>query len=894
MSEYSGQVTHVELSATLWLIPLLPFLGAAANAIFGRRLQNSSVGKDLSKRLHIGSFGVSAVAVIAMLLSFALVLVNFAKLVSLPAEHRYLFNHAWQMVRIGSLDVNFSFAMDPLSAVMCLIITGVGSLIHIYACSYMETEPSYWRFFTYLNLFVFSMLLLVLGDNFIVMFFGWEGVGLCSYLLIGFWYKDYKKATAGMKAFVTNRVGDWGFICGLGLLFWGMGGKWLPNGNYLPDYNARFVAVEAQPLAHGEEGGAHAEAGGGKADEHGKAAGEAKPEQHAQPAGGHGDGTGGGQGKKGEDKARKLAGAKASLTMTTHAGSKVYLGVSDAAQIANAKPFAVSPFLRRVMPAGAHTITIVPGDGSVVSGDGQEMGYIDRLSVEAGDELVIETIGPTVTFRELHDQLVMKDSTGTQFLKQNLIGKKGWFGMAIVSIAAIFFFVGATGKSAQIPLYVWLPDAMAGPTPVSALIHAATMVTAGVYMIARLSFLFSLSPTASALIAFTGAATALFAATIGFFQYDIKKVLAYSTVSQLGFMFIGVGVGAYWAGVFHLMTHAFFKACLFLGSGSVIHGMHAVEHDEVAVQDMRNMGGLARRMPLTARTYFIACLAITAAPIPFFAGFWSKDEILWKAFNTATIAYIPGWLIYAMGLTAALCTSFYMWRSYYLTFTGPHAKPEIATKVHESPPAITWVLAILAFLSTVAGVTFGASSHFIGGHGEPLLEQWLHPTLAHAQTYFANRSLGFEYALMALSVGGAIGSWALARSRYGENRSPDWAANERKIPGFQMMQDKYYVDEIYQATVIKWFMGLRLVFSEMDRWIVDGIVNGFSVGARLASQVTAAIDTYLVDGAVNFVAEGTLKAGGKLRELQTGRIQNYVYGLLGGVAFFGILQYFLK
>jgi NADH-quinone oxidoreductase subunit L len=916
MSEYSGQVTHVELSATLWLIPLLPFLGAAINAIFGRKLQNSSVGKDLSKRLHIGSFGVSAVAVIAMLLAFTLVLVNFAKLVSLPAEHRYLYNHAWQMVRIGSLDVNFSFAMDPLSALMCLIITGVGSLIHIYACSYMETEPSYWRFFTYLNLFVFSMLLLVLGDNFIVMFFGWEGVGLCSYLLIGFWYKDYKKATAGMKAFVTNRVGDWGFICGLGLLFWGMGGKWLPNGNYLPDYNARFVAVEAQPLAHGEEGeeaeehakgGEAAPAKAGEAKEEGKGEGhgaapakageakeEGKPEQHAQgaPGGGHGDGTGGGHGKKGDDKAHKLAGSKAFLTMTTYAGARVYLGVSDVTQLANAKYF-TSPFLRQEIPAGAHTITIVPGNGSVVSGDGQEIGYIDRLSAEGGDELVIETIGPTVTFRELHDQLVMEDSTGTKFLKNNLTHKKGWFGMAIVSLAAMFFFVGATGKSAQIPLYVWLPDAMAGPTPVSALIHAATMVTAGVYMIARLSFLFSLSPTASALIAFTGAATALFAATIGFFQYDIKKVLAYSTVSQLGFMFIGVGVGAYWAGVFHLMTHAFFKACLFLGSGSVIHGMHAVEHDEVAVQDMRNMGGLARRMPLTARTYFIACLAITAAPIPFFAGFWSKDEILWKAFNTGTIAYIPGWLIYVMGLTAALCTSFYMWRSYYLTFTGPHAKPEIATKVHESPPAITWVLAILAFLSTVAGVTFGASSHLIGGHGEPLLEEWLHPTLAHAQTYFASRSLGFEYALMALSVGGAIGSWALARSRYGENRSPDWAANERKIPGFQMMQDKYYVDEIYQATVIKWFMGLRLVFSEMDRWIVDGIVNGFSVGARLASQITGAIDTYLVDGAVNFVAEGTLKAGGKLREVQTGRIQNYVYGLLGGVAFFGILQYFL-
>jgi len=910
MSEYSGQVTHVELSATLWLIPLLPFLGAATNAIFGRRLQGSSVGKDLSKKLHIGSFGVSAVAVGAMLAAFALVLVNFAKLVSLEPGHRYLLNHAWQMVRIGSLDVNFSFAMDPLSAVMCLIITGVGSLIHVYACSYMETEPSYWRFFTYLNLFVFSMLLLVLGDNFIVLFFGWEGVGLCSYLLIGFWYKDYKKATAGMKAFVTNRVGDWGFICGLGLLFWGMGGAWLPNGRYLPDYNARFVAVEAQPLAHEEEGGEHGEHATSGSDSHAKGEEHAKPGEEAkeEKAGeegkgegkghgaGNGHGDGKGAGKKGEEKARALAGAKASLTMTTHPGSKVYLGVSDASQLGNAQVFAVSPFLRKEIPAGAHSILIVPGGGAgfAEEADVDVVHGITQLTVEGNDDILIAPIGPTVTFRELHDQLVMEDATGKQFLKQNLIHKKGWFGLAIVTLAAVFMFIGATGKSAQIPLYVWLPDAMAGPTPVSALIHAATMVTAGVYMIARLSFLFSLSPTASALVAFTGASTALFAATIGFFQYDIKKVLAYSTVSQLGFMFIGVGVGAYWAAVFHLMTHAFFKACLFLGSGSVIHGMHAVEHDEVAVQDMRNMGGLARRMPLTARTYFIACLAITAAPIPFFAGFWSKDEILWKAFNTGSIAIIPGWLIYAMGLTAALCTSFYMWRSYYLTFTGPHAKKEIETKVHESPAAITWVLATLAFLSTFAGVVFGASKHLIGGHGEPLLEEWLHPVLAHATTYFQDRPLGFEYALMALSVGGAIGSWAIARSRYGEKRSPDWAAKEAKLPGFTLMQNKYYVDEIYQGTIIKWFLGLRIVFAEMDRWIVDGIVNSFSVGARLAAQVTSSIDKYLVDGAVNFVAEGTLKAGGKLRTLQTGRIQNYVYGLLGGVAFFGILQYFLK
>jgi len=897
MSEFSGPVTHLELALTpLWLIPLLPFLGAATNAIVGRRLQKSDAGRDLSKRLHIGSFGVSAVAVGAMLLAFCLALANFAKLVSLDAGHRYLFTHAWQMVRIGSLDINFSFAMDPLSGLMTLIITGVGSLIHIYACSYMETEPSYWRFFTYLNLFVFSMLLLVLGDNFVVMFFGWEGVGLCSYLLIGFWYKDYKKATAGMKAFVVNRVGDWGVICGLSLLFWGLGGAWVEHGRYHPDYRARFVAVEVEALSeskeeaeeHGTAGpaGAHEEAG------HHKAAPEQKVAERGEA----------GAKKEKEEQLKKLqhvAGAKGSLTMTTYPGAKVYLGVTDAAAFTNGRPlepFAISPFLRKEIPVGVHSIAIVPGGGALVSGDGVEIGLIDHVEVEPGEEKMIATIGPTVTFREIHDQLVMKDGTGKAFLKVALEQKTVWGGMGLITLACLLFFVGATGKSAQIPLYVWLPDAMAGPTPVSALIHAATMVTAGVYMIARLNYLFSLSPTASGIVALVGASTALFAATIGFFQYDIKKVLAYSTVSQLGFMFIGVGVGAYWAGVFHLMTHAFFKACLFLGSGSVIHGMHAVEHDEVAVQDMRNMGGLRRVMPLTARTYFIACLAITAAPIPFFAGFWSKDEILWKAFTTESTGFVPGVLVYVMGLTAALCTSFYMWRSYYLTFEGPHARPEIAKKVHESPPAITWVLAILAFLSTVSGVLLGFSTHIVGAAGEhePLLEEWLHPVLAHSAARFAERGLGLELGLMALSVAGAIGSWAIARSRYGENRSPDWAAEERRLPGFTLTQNKYYVDEFYAATIVRAFMALRLVLADMDTWVVDGLVNGIGVAVRGVAWINGAIDTYLVDGLVNFVAEATLAAGGKLRTLQTGRIQNYVYGLLGGVAFFVIVQYFFR
>jgi NADH-quinone oxidoreductase subunit L len=849
MPEFSGPVQHVELSTTLWLIPFLPLLGCVINAFFGRKLQASRAGSDLSKRLHIGSFGVTAVAVGAMLAAFVLAVFHVAKLAGLPEGERYLYCHAWQMVRMGSVEFNFDFALDPLSSVMILIITGVGTLIHVYAAAYMATEKAYWRFFTYLNLFVFSMLLLVLGDGFIVMFFGWEGVGLCSYLLIGFWYEDYKKASAGMKAFVTNRVGDWGFVVGLMLLFWGLGGSWLQGGFYQPDNLGRLAAVTVQADEEGHEGSA-----------------EAVPGAHAKE-GGHGA----------AERARGGHDGKAFLTLTAFPGAEVLLD--------NA-PFGKSPFVKKEIKSGHHALRVLPGAGV----EDQE---INLALAEPGAETVISIVGPTLAFRQLHDQLVMKDGRGSAVLREALASKTVWGGISLVTLACICFFIGATGKSAQIPLYVWLPDAMAGPTPVSALIHAATMVTAGVYMIARLSWLFALSPTASAVVACTGALTALFAATIGFFQYDIKKVLAYSTVSQLGFMFIGVGVGAYWAGIFHLMTHAFFKACLFLGSGSVIHGMHAVEHDPDAAQDMRNMGGLKRVMPLTAKTYFVACLAITAAPIPLFAGFWSKDEILWKAFNTHNIGPVPGGLIYVVGLIAAVGTSFYMWRSYFLTFEGEHAKPEIATKVHESPGAITYVLATLALLSTFAGVVFGFSTHLIGEHGEPLLEVWLHPVLAHAEVHFADPGLGLEYGLMGLSVGLAIAAYLAAKKRYGAGRARDWALQEKTLPLFEAIQNKYWVDEIYEGTVIAWALRLRLVLSDMDRWVVDGIVNGVAVLGKGSAWITGAIDHYLVDGAVNFVAEGTLKAGERLRTIQTGRIQSYVYGLLGGVAFFSMLQYFL-
>ena len=873
MPEFTGPVQHVELSTTLWLIALLPLLGSVTNAIFGRRLQKSHFGHDLAHKLHIGSLGVTLVAVGAMLAAFALSLWHVAKLLALPEAHRFLFCHAWEMVRIGSVDFGFDFALDPLSSVMILIITGVGTLIHVYAAAYMHHDGAYWRFFAYLNLFVFSMLLLVLGDGFMVMFFGWEGVGLCSYLLIGFWYDDYAKASAGMKAFVTNRVGDWGFVTGLMLLFWALGGAWLEGGSYQPDNLPRLaaVAVESGEAEHGGH-----EAGEGEHGGHAVAGGE-----HAAKAGGeHGAITA--KAHDGDDAVGHHAKAahpqgNGTFDFTVLPGAKVYVDGALAG---------ISPLTGKSLHAGRHTLRVVPGGGT----DDLE---IPSFSVEAGGETMVSLIGPALSFRSLHDQLVVRDAAGHHTVRDGLQSKKAWGGVGVITLACLCLFLGATGKSAQIPLFVWLPDAMAGPTPVSALIHAATMVTAGVYMIARLSWLFALSPVASGVVALVGALTALFAATIGLYQYDIKKVLAYSTVSQLGFMFIGVGVGAYWAGVFHLMTHAFFKACLFLGSGSVIHGMHAVVHGEAAAQDMRKMGGLKRVMPITSRTYFVACLAITAAPFPLFAGFWSKDEILWRAFTTENIALVPGALIYAIGLAAAACTSFYMWRSYYLTFEGEHALPKIATEVHESPAAITWVLVVLAALSTVAGVLFGFSTHLLGGHGEPMLEEWLSPVLQHAVVSFREGGLGLEYALMALSVGLAIASWALAKKRYGAGRPADWAAREEGLPLFDAIQHKYWVDEAYGAAIIGPILKLRLVLADLDKWAIDGIVNGAGVVGRAAAWTSGAIDHHLVDGAVNFVADRTFAAGERLRTVQTGRIQSYLYGLVGGVLFFACLGYFL-
>jgi NADH-quinone oxidoreductase subunit L len=491
----------------------------------------------------------------------------------------------------------------------------------------------------------------------------------------------------------------------------------------------------------------------------------------------------------------------------------------------------------------------------------------------------------------------------------------------------MLLFVGAMGKSAQLPLYVWLPDAMAGPTPVSALIHAATMVTAGVYMVARLNFLFVLSPSAMGWVAFVGALTAVFAASIGFFQYDIKKVLAYSTVSQLGFMFIGVGVGAYWAGVYHLLTHAFFKATLFLGSGSVILGCH---HE----QDMRKMGGLKRYMPTTHWTYLVACIAIAGFPVA--NGFYSKDEILWKAFTSEHLALfghpLP-WLgpaIYLVGILTATGTSFYMFRSYYMTFTGEyrgghghgdhghgdHAAPAHDAHAtaghgdhghatahddhghgghggspHESPRTITWVLATLAIGSVL---TLFLGLPMLWTHKPPALEHWLEPALT-AQVAFAEKPHSLEWVFQGLGVlAGAVG-WFFARLLYKDGKSQVPARLlERWQGAWTVAYNKYYVDEIYDAVVVRPSVFFARFLSWFDGHVIDWLVNFAGWITRLFANVDGAIDKYLVDGAVNAVAAATIEGGRALRRIQTGRIQTYLYGALAGGLAVVLLNFLIR
>jgi NADH-quinone oxidoreductase subunit L len=737
----------------LALIPLIPALGAALNGVVGVR----RLGRRVS----------GAIACVSMAAAFVLSVIAFVRLLAMPADARvqdYVLASWIPSIPLatargmGAFRADWAFRLDPLSGVMILVVTGIGLLIHIYSTAYMRDEPpaAYARFFAYLNLFCAFMLLLVLGANFLVMFVGWEGVGLCSYLLIGFWYEKASAANAGRKAFIVNRIGDWGFLVGMFLVFWVFG-----------TFDFREIAARAA-----------------------------------------------------------------------------------------------------------------------------------AMPVEA------------------------------------------WGSVGALTVICVLLFAGATGKSAQIPLFVWLPDAMEGPTPVSALIHAATMVTAGVYVVARNAVLFSHAPVLLEAVAVIGAATALMAATIALVQTDIKRVLAYSTVSQLGYMFLATGAGAFGAAIFHLATHAFFKALLFLGSGSVIHAM-------AGEQDMLRMGGLRKYLPTTFAVMMVGTLAI--AGIPPLSGFFSKDEILYRTFLGGALGGNLALILWIVALATALLTAFYMGRLMSLTFSGSYRGPawsfeaspaaareaavhgalhprdshahgqaqraghdvthgaaDVITQTvhtpawhgpHESPAAMTWPLIALAAGAAIAGVAGVPSS--LGGSNA--IEHFLSPSFAAPSLVGAagaahvpdvpHLSTGGELGLMAVSilvaVAGLVAAWQVYVSRPGLAGS----LAARWSHAYRVLWNKYYVDDIYAATFVRGTWASASGLWKFDRRVVDGAVDGSGWLTQLAAWVSHMIDKYVVDGFVNLLAHLAGAASYTLRRLQTGLVQNYALMMVFGV--FALLTLYL-
>ena len=690
------------LPGLIILLPLLGFLINGALALSAARLSADAVRgggehdffrKDRRgdrPRTHTWPTWIGPGV---MGLAFLLTVVNFVGMAGAEL-HEPVIRSYWTWMATGSFEVAAAIQLDQLAMVMMLIITGVGFLIHVFSVGYMQDDPGYPRYFAYLNLFVFFMLILVMGSSYPLMFVGWEGVGLCSYLLIGYWFSDEEKASAGKKAFIVNRIGDLGFLLAIFLL---------------------FVAF----------------------------------------------------------------------------------------------------------------------------------GSVDYVDVFGGAEEIFEYGGPLVT------------------------------------AVTLFFLVAATGKSAQIPLYIWLPDAMAGPTPVSALIHAATMVTAGVYLVARSSLLFAMSPFSSAAVAGIGVLTALFAATIALKQNDIKKVLAYSTVSQLGYMFLGVGVGAYTAGVFHLMTHAFFKALLFLGAGAVIHSMHHAlhhTHKDWDAQDMRNMGGLRKYMPITWITMGLATLAI--AGIWPFAGFFSKDEIIWMTGAMAGAENAPYaglyTLYWVMALAAAMLTAFYMTRLMVMTFHGTNRTGAEEAKHLDEAPRTMWIpLAVLALLSTLGGwvnVTEDLQESILGGFGLLPMSEWLHhwlePVTAAAH-HVQETHLG-EIAHSAPFGGGEV-AWGVistvaalivvvVTARMLSSKDVAVATEDAVPTGFAgLLYNKWYVDELYDRLVVHPLQSLsRFSWRVIDAGIIDGFVNSVGNGARAMGWIGSLFQTGQVNTYAFFFTVGVL------------------------------------
>ncbi len=678
------------------LIVLLPFLGFLVNGflalVSGRRLADAHrEGREVRLDRKPGTHRwPSLIGPGTVGLAFVLTLMNFLGMMGAEL-HEPVVRTYWTWMVTGTVQIDAALQLDQLSMIMMLVVTGVSFLIHVFSVGYMGDDPGYPRYFSYLNLFVFFMLVLVMGASFPLMFIGWEGVGLCSYLLIGFWFADREKSDAGKKAFIVNRIGDFGFLIAMFLLYTALG-------------TMNFVDVFSAAPARLEYGG------------------------------------------------------------------------------------------------------------------------------------------------------------------------------ALVTAITLFLLLGAVGKSAQIPLYVWLPDAMAGPTPVSALIHAATMVTAGVYMVARSSVLYALAPVGGASVATVGAVTALFAATIGLAQYDIKKVLAYSTVSQLGYMFVGVGVGAYAAGIFHLMTHAFFKALLFLGSGAVIHAMHHAlhhTHKDCDAQDMRNMGGLRKHLPITWITMWVATLAI--AGLWPFAGFFSKDEIIWSVGASAQGPFRSLFtFLWILTLAAAVLTAIYMTRLMVMTFHGSNRTgPEESRHLHEAPWVMTVPLVILAVLSVFGGwvnVPEALSSSFLGGFGALPMSEWVHHWLepvtgvaheiqvehlgATAQAAPAGGGEVFWGVLSSLVALAVI--VAMARVVSGWKILPALEAGEPRSGIRRVLYRKWYVDELY------------------DRIVVQPVLSA----SRFAWTV---IDNVIIDGTANALGQMTRAFGWVVSLFQTGQVNTYAFILTLGV-----------
>lgn len=618
------------MTGPFWLIPFIPGASTLILAIFGRWLPKK---------------WVSWQACLSVFASFILSMIAFLGLLKVEAESLPLVKTLFTWIVSGSFSASLSLQLDPLSSVMSLVVTGVGFLIHVYSVGYMGHDKGYTRYFTYLNLFTFAMLILVMASNIVLMFVGWEGVGLCSYLLIGFWFEKHSAASAGKKAFIVNRIGDAAFI--LGIFF-----------------------------------------------------------------------------------------------LLIHVGGSEFRAINEAIH-------------------GGHL------------------------------------------------------STG------------------LATLIGLLLFVGATGKSAQIPLYVWLPDAMEGPTPVSALIHAATMVTAGVYMVSRMNALYALSADATQVIAIVGALTAVYAATMALTQNDIKRVLAYSTISQIGYMFVGCGVGAYAAGMFHLYTHAFFKSLLFLAAGSVMHALSGE-------LDMRRMGGLRKYLPLTYPTFLVGAIAI--AGVPFLSGFFSKDAILTAAFANGQ------YFVWALGIMGAVLTAFYMFRLIFLTFHGEERiDPEAKKHLHESPPVMTVPLILLAFFSVVAGyvglpVVFGERAN--------LFERFLAPVLAPAHEaglHEPHLALSTEWTLIFISVAVALTGIYIAYVFY--LKSPQTPHHlVRRFPGvYRLLYNKYYVDEIYNAAFVNpTIRGSEAVYRHFDLGVIDGVINGTGEATGLAGRLLSLFQSGLI------------------------------------------------